>query len=79
MKKIWQKIKFWFWWRFIATEHQKVKWDVISKGVGFIKSGKLRIDPDKFLLDEYKTYLTRKKANDFVDAMMYFWRGKTNH
>jgi hypothetical protein len=75
MRKFWQKIKFWFWWNFLATAFQKAKYDAITRGIGYIKSGKMYIKPDKFLLDEYKEYLppnrTREKANDYADAIAY--------
>ena len=47
MKKKWEKIKFWMWWYFKATESQKAKWDVVFYGRSFMKKGK-RINPKKF-------------------------------
>ena len=37
MIKIWNKIKFWFWWNFKATENQKYGW---SSGVDAIDQTK---------------------------------------
>lgn len=40
-------IRHWFWWRFKATEAQKVATDMFYYGTGIMKNGK-RIDPNKF-------------------------------
>jgi len=41
---MWKKIKFWFWWRFKATESEKQVHDMAMYGTGIMKDGK-RIDP----------------------------------
>lgn len=49
MKKLWNKIKFWYWWKFKASEQDKIKHDFIMYGNAFEKDGK-RIDPNKFYI-----------------------------
>ena len=68
IKSIWHRVHFWFWWRFIATEHQKVKYDLITKGAAFMKSGKIRIDPNNFL-PEGNYY--KQPNTDMADALAY--------
>jgi hypothetical protein len=48
MKKLWRKIKHWYWWNFKATEYEKQRYDMITLGTGIMKGGK-RIDPRKFI------------------------------
>lgn len=47
MKRLWYKIRLWFWFKFIATERQKLQWDMVMYGTAIQKDGK-RIDPRKF-------------------------------
>ena len=47
---MWKKIKHWYWWNFKATEKEKVDWDTLMYGTGFMKNGK-RIDPKKFIIN----------------------------
>lgn len=47
MKKIINKIKFWFWWTFRATDKEKTQWQVLTLGTGFSKDGKF-IDAKNF-------------------------------
>ena len=79
--KLWQKLRFWYWGNFRATENQKAKWDLITKGVTFMKAGKIHIDPSNFLIEEYEHYTpsnrTRDKANDFADSVVYSYSKRT--
>jgi hypothetical protein len=40
MKKLWQKIKHWYWWKFKATDQEKVYWQSICYGFGVMKEDK---------------------------------------
>jgi len=46
MKQLYRKIKFWCWWKFKATEKQKLSLELLYYGTSFMKNGK-RIDPMK--------------------------------
>ena len=45
---MWKKIKHWYWWNIRATEKEKVSWDTIVYGTGFMMDGK-RINPKNFI------------------------------
>lgn len=47
---MWNKIKFWFWWRFQATDQQKTNWQMITLGIGLSKNGKF-IDVKNFFIE----------------------------
>lgn len=55
MKRLWNSIKFWFWWRFKATEMEKMGYDMFIYGtaIGKVYNQALdnhtkRINPIKF-------------------------------
>lgn len=50
MKKMIKKIKHYFWWKFIATDEEKLRYDLYMYGVSVKRSGK-RIDPKNFYLE----------------------------
>ena len=48
LRDMWKKIKHWYWWNIRATEKEKVAWDTIVYGTGFMMDGK-RINPKNFI------------------------------
>ena len=47
MKKLWNKIKHWFWWNFKATDNEKTRWQMMVYGTGIMKCDKF-VDIKKF-------------------------------
>ena len=44
--KLIRRIKHWIWWNFIADEYDKIGYDMLFYGTGFMKNNK-RINPKK--------------------------------
>lgn len=40
MKKLFRKIKHWYWWRFKATSEEKAEFEMLVYGAGIIVGGK---------------------------------------
>lgn len=52
MKKLISKIRFWFWWKFRATEIDKFQHDMMNHGRAIIKRSHnvtVRVNPDDFI------------------------------
>ena len=58
MKKLLRKIKNWFWWKFLATDNEKIYWQQIVYGTSIAKldknGNKKFIDIKKFLYPRTK-------------------------
>lgn len=60
MKKIINKIRFWYWWFFKATALDKLNWDLYVNGVAIRKmrdaqlDNAKRVSPAKFFIDPKK-------------------------